>query len=187
MTNEVILIIGLLFFLAVAAVVLLGIALRKNDELREKNEKYIEMNSALHLQVDNLLTEASELQKSCEDLANENAVQRTEIEVLQREKDYLRGANAAWKEKYKAEQKKVRALEGEVSRLRNCSFGVMMRDWERIEDEGRVYYEKDKLRLIVEDDKVVGWYRPEAETAEQAEATAEEPEEVTDAVNRAEK
>lgn len=51
-------------------------------------------------------------------------------------------------------------LASENARLQERSFGVMMRDWKRIEDGERIYYEKDHIRLIVEDGKVVGWYRP---------------------------
>lgn len=51
-------------------------------------------------------------------------------------------------------------LASENARLQGCSFGVMMREWKRIEDGERIYYEKDHIRLIVEDGKVVGWYRP---------------------------
>ena len=51
-------------------------------------------------------------------------------------------------------------LHSENINLQARSFGVMMSGWRRIEDDGRVYYEKDQIRLIVEDGKVVGWYRP---------------------------
>lgn len=110
MTNET-LIIGLLVALAVAFVVLGGIAISEIYELRHRNAKLTEENSALY--------------KKCEDLADENAT-----------------------------------LHSENIKLQARSFGVMMCDWKRIEDDGRVYYEKDKIRLIVEDGKVVGWYRP---------------------------
>ena len=51
-------------------------------------------------------------------------------------------------------------LHSENINLQARSFDAMMRDWKRIEDGERVYYEKDNIRLIVEDGKVVGWYRP---------------------------
>ena len=51
-------------------------------------------------------------------------------------------------------------LASENARLQERSFGVMMREWKRVEDGESIYYEKDHIRLIVEDDKVVGWYRP---------------------------
>lgn len=51
-------------------------------------------------------------------------------------------------------------LASENARLHERSFGVMMREWKRVEDGESIYYEKDHIRLIVEDDKVVGWYRP---------------------------
>lgn len=72
----------------------------------------------------------------------------------------LTSENAALNERCEQFANENATLASENARLQECSFGVMMREWKRIEDGECIYYEKDHIRLIVEDGKVVGWYRP---------------------------
>lgn len=138
----------LLITAALALMALNIITEREKRALCKKNAEYIEANR--------------ELYKSCEKLANENETMRSEIDELMQERSRLRESHWMWKSKYDRKLDEIGALICEIERLQACNFITpnQINDWKRVEDGGRVYYEKDKIRLIVEDDKVVGWYRP---------------------------
>lgn len=112
--------------------------------------------AALALMALNIITEREKRA-----LCKKNAAYIEANRELYKRIDVLSSQNTALQEKCEEIAHENATLWSENRKLQARSFGVMMRDWKRIEDGGRVYYEKDKIRLIVEDDKVVGWYMPE--------------------------
>lgn len=154
-------------YMIIAMLILAAVALAALNVLELRENRKLHMRNAT-------------LYERCEQLADENA-------TLYSDTKKLRTNNAVLSDKLNRKDLEIADLLVKNEELCRRSFGVMMSGWRRIKDDGRVYYEKDQIRLIVEDGKVVGWYRPEAEATAPAEVTADDPEEVTDAVDRAEK
>ena len=112
--------------------------------------------AALALMALNIITEREKRA-----LRKKNAEYIEANSTLYRRVDALLEENNAMKKTCEDLADENATLHSENIKLQARGFGVMMRDWKRIEDGERVYYEKDKIRLIVEDGKVVGWYMPE--------------------------